>query len=270
MEVYWKIGILKKNNIEIFITDDGSKGLYNRDLDEVYHSKYGARTEAFEKFVINAKIIDTKPLDILDVCYGIGYNTKCALENYKNINSIDCVELDGNLVQKSAEFEYSDDINKIIAKNLKNPDFIHFYIQDARIFVKNCTKKYDIIFHDGFAPHKQAVLWSEDFIFKLTNLLKPKGIYCTYNHSKPVLNALLKSGLAVGKGNNSTVASFCTDLIKKPLSEFELGSLETKSAITYKDKDLNLTHDEIIRQRLEEVNSSSLKTLSGYLKSHKT
>ena len=258
------------NNIETFITQDGSIGLYNKELDEIYHSKYGAKTEAYEKFINPAKIIDNRPLDILDICYGIGYNTKCALENFKNINSIDCVELDEKLVKESASFEYSPEIDKIIADNLINQNLVHFYIQDAREYVKNCTKKYDIIFHDGFAPHKQAILWSEDFILKLSKLLKPNGIYCTYNHSKPVLNALHIAGLIIGKGNNSTIASFCPDLIKKQLSEFEIGQLNTKSAITYKDKNLSLTHEEIMLQRLEEVNSSSLKTLSGYLKSHET
>ena len=257
------------SNIETFVTEDGSIGLYNKDLDEIYHSKYGAKSEAYEKFVEPAKIIDNRPLDILDLCYGIGYNTKCALEHLKNINSIDCVESDNNLVQKSPDFKYRDDIDEIIRKNLTEPDLIHFYIQDAREYVKNCTKQYDVIFHDGFAPHKQSVLWSEDFILKLSKLLKPKGIYCTYNHSKPVLNALYKAGLITGKGNHSTIASFSSDLIKNPLNEFELGQLNTKSAITYKDKYLKLSHEEIMQQRLQEINSSSLQTLSGYIKLHK-
>ena len=184
-------------------------------------------------------------------------------------SSIDCVEIDKELVQKSSDFKYRDDIDEIIRKNLKKPDFIHFYIQDAREYVKNCEKKYDIIFHDGFAPHKQAELWSEDFILKLSKLLKKEGIYCTYNHSKPVLNALYKAGLTIGKGSNSTVASFFGQLIKNPLNEFELGTLNTKSAITYKDKSLKLTHGKIIQQRLEEMSSSNLQTLSNYLKSPK-
>ena len=257
------------DNIKTFITDDGSIGLYNKELDEIYHSKFGAKSEAIEKFVLPAKIIDNHPLDILDICYGIGYNTKCALLYYKNINSIDCVEIDDELVYKSSEFEFEPEINKIIEDNIKNPDFIHFYIQDAREYIKNCNKKYDIIFHDGFAPHKQSILWSEDFILKLSKLLKPKGIYCTYNHSKPVLNALYKTGLILGKTNsNSTIASFDKNLIKNPLSDFELGELNTKSAITYKDKDLNLLHQEIMLKRSEEINLSNLQTLSQYKKLH--
>ena len=71
-------------NIEIFKTEDGSIGLYNKEMNEIYHSKYGAKKEAFEKFVEPALILNNKQLKILDVCYGIGYNTKCALENFLN------------------------------------------------------------------------------------------------------------------------------------------------------------------------------------------
>ena len=257
-------------NIEIFVTEDGSLGLYNKELGEVYHSKYGAKSEAKEKFINPAKVIDNHHLDILDICYGIGYNTKCAIENFQFVNSIDCIEINKELVEKSPDFEYSEKINNVIKQNLKNPDWIHFYVQDAREYVKNCNNTYDIIFHDGFAPHKQAVLWSEDFILILSKLLKPRGIYCTYNHSKPVLNALHKTGLIVGKTSvNSTVASFTKELIENPLSDFEIEQLNTKSAITYKDKNLNLTHEEIIQQRSEEVIASDLKTLSGFLKLHR-
>ena len=42
--------------------------------------------------------------------------------------------------------------------------------------------------------------------------------------------------------------------------------LNTKSAITYKDKNLNLNHSEIIKNRELEVQNSNLETLSHYLK----
>ena len=147
-------------NIEIYKTDDGSIGLYNKELDEIYHSKFGARKEAQDKFVNPAKIIDNHPLDILDLCYGIGYNTKCAIEAYNNISAIDCVELDGELVEKSGDFEFDPDINRIIKDNLVNPKIIHFYIMDARNYVRTCTKTYDIIFHDLFDVQKNQSLFS--------------------------------------------------------------------------------------------------------------
>ena len=258
-------------NIEIFKTQDGSIGLYDKNLDEIFHSKFGAKTEAFEKFIEPCLVYKNKPVKILDICYGIGYNTKCALENFSDILEIDCLEINPELVKKSAEFEYDERINEIIANNLSNPEFIHFYIDDARISIQKLDKKYDIIFHDGFAPHKQSVLWSEDFIYKISTLMNKNSIYCTYNHSKPVLNALYNAGLTIGKTIKEdkiigTIASFNSELIKNKYQEDELSELKTKSAITYKDKNLNLSHEEIIKKRQDEVLASNLLTLSQHKK----
>ncbi len=260
--------LMKFKNIEIFKTQDGSIGLYNKELDEIYHSKFGAKKEAFEKFIEPCFVLDlNKPLMILDICYGIGYNTKTALEYFPFISRIDCLETNEELVFNSYKFEFSKKINSIIEKNIKKPEFIYFYIGDARNTIKKLQNKYDIIFHDGFAPHKQSVLWSEDFIKKIVSLMKKDSIYCTYNHSKPVLKALLDTGICIGKTVKDnriagTIASYNPDLIVNKLDEFELEQLNTKSAITYKDRNLNLSNEEIIKNRNLEVLNSSLLSLS--------
>ena len=97
------------------------------------------------------------------------------------------------------------------------------------------------------------------------------SIYCTYNHSKPVLNALYSANLIIGKTIKrnrviGTIASFNPDLIKNKYDKIELGELNTKSAITYKDKNLKLTNEEILRNREFEIKNSTLITLSQYKK----
>ena len=255
--------------VKTFITEDGSIGLYNEKLDEIYHSKYGAKKEAFEKF--DEPVLNIKNAKILDICYGIGYNTKTALKYLDCIDFIDCIELDEALAKNSFKYPFEDNINKIIENNINNPDFIHFYYQDARKTIKNLNKKYNIIFHDGFAPHKQPELWSEEFILEISKLLDKNGIYVTYNHSKPVLNALIQAGLFVGKTikNNEyigTIASFDHNLISNPLNDFEKETLNTKSAITYKDKNLSLSSKEILEIRKKEIENSSLVTMSSLIK----
>lgn len=70
---------------EFYYTQDGSIGLYSYVNEDVYHSKYGALTEAWEKFILPSgldELINTKEkINVLDVCYGVGYNTK-ALMSY--------------------------------------------------------------------------------------------------------------------------------------------------------------------------------------------
>lgn len=74
---------------EPYFTEDGSVGLYSYADKDVYHSKFGALTEAWEKFILpaNIDINNINELKVLDICYGIGYNTKALMSflinNYK-------------------------------------------------------------------------------------------------------------------------------------------------------------------------------------------
>ena len=65
---------------EPYYTEDGSIGLYSFGDKDVFHSKFGALTEAWEKFVIPSGIekllTHQSNINVLDICYGIGYNTK--------------------------------------------------------------------------------------------------------------------------------------------------------------------------------------------------
>ncbi len=82
-----------------YITGDGSVGLYSEEFNDIYHSGYGALTEAYEKFVTpNLGLEDN--IKVLDICYGLGYNSKAFLNfnsNKKNI-LFDCLEIDKNLI----------------------------------------------------------------------------------------------------------------------------------------------------------------------------
>ena len=93
------------------MTNDYSTGLYNEGVNDIYHSAFGALTEAYEKFInplnIKTYMKDKMRLNVLDICYGIGYNTKALLNEIltldisgKEIN-IDCVDNDKILIELS-------------------------------------------------------------------------------------------------------------------------------------------------------------------------
>lgn len=71
-----------------YITNDGSVGLYSKEFDDIYHSTFGAYAEAWEKFVLPADLDfyfkNYKEINVLDICYGIGYNTKSLVQKYYN------------------------------------------------------------------------------------------------------------------------------------------------------------------------------------------
>ena len=101
---------------EFYYTQDGSIGLYSYEDEDVYHSKFGALSEAWEKFVLPSNIshkLQTKEeLAVLDVCYGIGYNTKALISSV--IDEIENV-LEINKKNKS----FSSKLKKIFNKKNK-------------------------------------------------------------------------------------------------------------------------------------------------------
>ena len=84
------------HNFNPYFTNDGSVGLYSDNDNDVYHSTFGALTESYEKFILPANFPKyfekNNEIKILDLCFGIGYNTKSFLNfliDFLNIETID-------------------------------------------------------------------------------------------------------------------------------------------------------------------------------------
>lgn len=333
------------NNFNFVKTEDGSTGLYSNEVKDIFHSKTGAMKEAFDKFIepsfFDEIIKKQKSTNILDICYGIGYNTKAALslipDGY-NL-SIDCLEysdefvklspfifdslnridinlllfslldykdynfeslfnhrnyLDENMlgfiqfIQKEGYISNPQLLNnsflhniyyKYIAKSIKC-DFkptvfknvsITYHIGDARNTIKECNKTYDIVFLDAFSPQKDPTLWTVDFLSLVKDKMNQNSVLVSYSKSTPFRSALNQLGLFVGKTfvddiDMGTVASLNKDKIINPLSNFDIELLNTRSGITYKDANLNLRFNEILKNREIEQKNSNLISHTQFLK----
>ena len=114
----------------LYYTKDGSVGLYNSTISDVYHSAYGAYSEACNKFINPAQISSylntNKKINVLDICYGIGYNTKSLLNYFfddflKNKNCISKKLIDNNLSYNEAI--YGDNkTDKILSESISPID----------------------------------------------------------------------------------------------------------------------------------------------------
>ena len=65
-------------------TQDGSFTFFSTEFNEAFHSHYGAKQESFLKFAVPTRLpilAETGFVRLLDVCYGLGYNTAAA-SNY--------------------------------------------------------------------------------------------------------------------------------------------------------------------------------------------
>ena len=109
-----------------YFTNDGSVGLFSPQADDIYHSTYGALTEAYEKFILPSNIKNflknNNEIKILDICFGIGYNTKSFLSEIINFYYNDTSHTDN--------IKY---INKIDTYNKKCKIFIHAIDTDKNL-----------------------------------------------------------------------------------------------------------------------------------------
>ena len=163
-----------------------------------------------------------------------------------------------------------------IYKNIeKNNDIsIQFVENDVRNVLLSSKKQYDIIFLDGFTPAKCPCIWSEEFFSHLYDHISNDGLLLTYNMSAPVRHAIINARFYIGNNilNNNCIGTIATKnklLIKNSLSEKQLGLLNTKAGITYKDNNLCNLNNDIIQRREEEVKISTLESSSKYLKRFK-
>ena len=140
-----------------YITGDGSVGLYSDEFDDIYHSGYGALSEAYEKFVFPVET-NKNCLNVLDVCFGLGYNSKAFLNYYgknKKIN-FDCLDINKNLFFLSPFIKTNHTLKDYFRKNNNDSKYVKLgkykrYKIDNwvnHLLIKNLYQKFGDDFYD--------------------------------------------------------------------------------------------------------------------------
>jgi len=273
------------------LTEDGSFTFFSAEFGETFHSRSGAIQEAEEKFVnplnLKEKAQQTN-LRLLDICYGLGYNTAAALKAIWQINP-DCqvelfaLELDLSVPQAAKTHDLIDrwlpPIPQILSQLAQDCQVqidrlqATLLIGDARLTIGQIPPDFqaDAIFLDPFSPPTCPQLWTGEFLAKVAKYLKPEGSLATYSCSAAVRSALLAAGLKigatapVGRRSPGTIASF-TDQDLPPLSLQEQEHLQTRAAIPYRDPNLSDSREIIWQRRQLEQQTSSLEPTSHWKK----
>jgi tRNA U34 5-methylaminomethyl-2-thiouridine-forming methyltransferase MnmC len=277
-------------------TADGSFTFTSEEFGEDFHSHYGAKQESFLKFAEPTQLAvgAQKPvLRLLDICYGLGYNTAAALQTIWEVNPNCCVEvmaLELNPAVPQAaiayqlfdswDYKYSDILHQLAFKYQVQQDFLkaELIIGDARESIKLLQQRgffADAIFLDPFSPPQCPQLWTVEFIKEISLCLHPDGILATYSCAASVRTALLAAELIigstppVGRRSPGTVAAHqgsINNLILPPLSPAETEHLLTRAAIPYRDPQLNDPANVIVSRRQQEQQASSLEPTSHWRK----
>ena len=146
-------------------------------------------------------------------------------------------------------------------------------IGDARESLLQDKNRYHFVFLDAFTPAKCPALWSLEFFKLLFEHLEDNGMILTYSSSAAIRNAMLNAGFYVGKVYSDeykkftgTIAVKNKSLIEHELSEYDLGLINSKAGIFYRDENLTASNSKIIADRELEVENSDKISSSRFIK----
>jgi tRNA U34 5-methylaminomethyl-2-thiouridine-forming methyltransferase MnmC len=199
---------------ESILCEDGSYTLYSKEFDEPYHStKDGALYESLEKYVKPsfAYMSHKKSLVILDICFGLGYNTLATLlyikrQNIKTKIHILSPEFDEDLIRSLADFSYPPEfaflknIISALSENFFYEDVqikIEILLGDARKSIPLISKKIDIVYQDAFSPSHNPLLWTREYFADIRAICAKDAILTSYSTAIATRMGLYENGFYI-------------------------------------------------------------------------
>lgn len=169
-------------------------------------------------------------ITILDICFGLGFNTLATIYYVKQHNirakiNIYSPELDRQLIKSLKYFTYPTEfedlkviVNSLVLHGRYDDDSLHLelFVGDAREYIlKFEDNMFDIIYQDAFSPSTNPTLWTQEYFRDIARIIKKTGVLTTYSIALPTRLALYENGFSVyiHSGENfrdSTLASLCT------------------------------------------------------------
>lgn len=204
--------------MQLVITDDGSHTLYKPDMDEHYHSVYGALTESMHVFIQSGFNIfhDSERISIFEVGFGTGLNAllTCMMseQQQKNVRyvSIEKYPLDSSITSQLnyplmlEQWPAAEEVFKSLHDAEWNravdilPGFaLHKICAD--ILDYHPSQSFDLIFFDAFAPQKQSGIWTEEVFRTFFNTLSDGGILVSFCVSGMVKRMMKSAGFTIEK-----------------------------------------------------------------------
>ena len=243
---------------KVILCEDGTNTLFSEEFNEPYHStKDGALHESLEKHVKPALEIkkDKNSLVILDICFGLGYNTLATLyyikkHNLKTKIEILSPEFDDELVKSLINFDYPNEF-KILSTVIKSLSKNFFYEDeqfkieilrgDARITIPQIKKKVDIVYQDAFSPTHNPLLWTKEFFSDIAKISKKDTILTTYSTAASIRLGLYENGFFIfvyyGEKTRYSTISSMKILNNLEYIDMELKKIRNPLAKSFRDDD---------------------------------
>lgn len=221
------------NGYDFQSTADGSLSLFEPTLQELYHNREGAYTEALMNYAIPTLALLALPtpgkssLALLDSCFGLGYNSLTLFDSLLSESeegsaarvtrfSIRALDINLRLCQASLPlvlrqrcFKHIANLSWLTAECFQpgtafdhTQENLHFQSTfsecDLRQYLKNEPEEtFDFIYHDPFSPRKVTELWTLEVFAAYKQRLQQNGSILTYSSAPAIRGALKELGFHV-------------------------------------------------------------------------
>ena len=272
------------------VTADGSFTFFCDQFKECFHSHYGAYQEAQGKFVAPTQLIalaQQPRLQLVDICYGLGYNSAAALAQIWQVNpqcqvTLWALEVDPTVcvaaIAHQALTAWSPRVQQSLIHLAKHHQVdspglkAQLLVGDARQTIQHLVQQgiqAQAMFLDPFSPPRCPQLWTMEFCTQVRRCLHPQGRLATYSCAAAVRSGLRLAGLKVGasapvgRRSPGTIASLSSRALP-PLSPQEWEHLHTRAAVPYRDPSLTDPAAVILERRRLEQQTSPLEATKAW------
>lgn len=266
-------------------TDDGSVTLWNPEFKEHYHAPVGAYSEAMGKYVLPSGLperLAAGPVRLLDICFGMGYNTLAACETAVQCPgsaTLDVVALERDRRAVTAAARVFADtppaetpLNwaEVLTCLLETGRWQHARVSirihwgDARYTLRTVTgaEPFHVAFLDPFSTQRNSELWTVDFFRQVRDALNETGRLLTYCTAVPVCSGLERAGFHVGRTHRvpphrpATLAAVRPADVDVPLPGDVRLAMKTHRGIPYRDPHGVDANRQILRRRELEIEAA--------------
>ena len=197
----------------LIITSDGSHTIYVPELNEHYHSIYGAVQESNFIFINNGfNMCNAEPVRIMEVGFGTGLNAlltafiSMAGEREVYFSTIEKYPLHETILSSLNHYLFAGDAGKELSDQIHSAPW-NKWVKICKNFNLRKIKgdiadapfdgKYDLIYFDAFGPDKQPEMWTTEVFASVSSVTEKNGALVTYSAKGEVKRNLKACGFEV-------------------------------------------------------------------------
>jgi len=247
---------------EVLETRDGSKTIRCPETGEPYHPRSGALLQSRETYIEHSKLESLKDQSsegscrILDIGFGVGYNSFLALEKMKKQDvSLEILAFERDRLNSTSFIghhegdHWNEWLEELVGKNELHVGNSHLKVLwgEARFRLREVeTSSVDMIWLDGFDDRYNAEMVTYDLLSWLRSLLKPGGFLISAKGHRAFCLGLRAAGFEVEalQAKHGVLARPAIGDLNDMLS-----TSSSDGEMLYRDPDLCWSHRAIVRER---------------------